>query len=139
MYCIPQNETSFYANPLSQLSQLTIQIHSAALDLTSYESFFGAENIGYVLEGAQSMMAALQEILRSSDPEVLLGGREVRHDFRNKLAVVRGFGDLMKMDLPESHSSLMLLHRLTERCTRFSTLLDSFAPAGLAQSYRMAG
>ena len=138
MYCFPQNETPLFANPLAQLSQLTIQIHSAALDLTSYESFFGAENTGFVLEGAQSMMVALQDILRSSEPETLLGGREIRHDFRNKLAVVKGFSDLMKMDLPESHSSLMLLHRLTERCTRFSTLLDSFATTGLAQTYRMA-
>jgi len=84
------------------------------------------------------MMAALQEVLRSSEPETQLGGREIRHDFRNKLAVVKGFSDLMKMDLPESHSALMLLQRLTERCTRFSILLDSFAPAGLAQTYRMA-
>ncbi len=139
MYHYAPPEPSFQANPLSQLSQLTIQIQTTAADLTNYECFFGAENIGYITQGADEMMCALQTVLSGGEPESKLGERETRHDFRNKLAVVKGFGDLMKMDLPQSHAAFMLLQRLTERCTRFSTLLDSFAPAGLVQSYRMAG
>lgn len=138
MYCFSLPDPALQANPLSQLSQLTIQIHTAAIDLSGYESYFGSESVGYVLQGAEAMMGALQSVLGSDAPETKLGERETRHDFRNKLAVVKGFGDLMKMDLPESHAALIILQRLSERCMRFSALLDAFAPSGLAQSYRLA-
>lgn len=139
MYCPPPNETPFYANPLSQLSQLTIQIHTTAVDLAGYETLFGTDTIGFIVDGSESMMSALQDVLRTSAPESALGERETRHDFRNKLAVVKGFGDLLKMDLPESHSAVPLLHRLTERCSRFSAILDSFKAVSVPTAFRMAG
>jgi hypothetical protein len=113
---------------LSQLSQLTIQIHTAALDLNGYDLFFGSENAAYAVEGAEAMLGILQNLLRGPQPEVVLGCRETRHDFRNKLAVVKGFSDLMRMDLPPSHPAGIVLDRLSERCLTFSALLDRFRP-----------
>jgi len=113
---------------LSQLSQLTIQIHTTALDVNGYELFFGSESASYAIEGAEAILAIMQNLLRGPEPEVALGCREIRHDFRNKLAVVKGFGDLMKMDLPPSHPAGIVLDRLGERCTAFAALLDRFRP-----------
>lgn len=138
MHHSSNTESSFQSNPISQLSQLTIQIQTTALDLSNYACFSGSENIEFILQGAAEMMATLQTVLGGANPEGKLGERETRHDFRNKLAVVKGFGDLIKMDLPQSHGAYLPLQRLSERCTRFSAILDSFAPSGLAQAYRLA-
>jgi hypothetical protein len=133
------NEPPYQSNPISQLSQLTIQIQSTALDLSNYECFIGSENIGFIMEGTEQMMFALQNVLGGPNPEGKLGERETRHEFRNKLAVIKGFGDLIKMDLPQNHAAFLPLQRLSERCTRFSAVLDGFAATGLVQTYRMAG
>jgi hypothetical protein len=126
------NEPPYQSNPISQLSQLTIQIQSTALDLSNYECFIGSENIGFIMEGTEQMMFALQNVLGGPNPEGKLGERETRHEFRNKLAVI-------KMDLPQNHAAFLPLQRLSERCTRFSAVLDGFAATGLVQTYRMAG
>ncbi len=140
MYPSGFRDASFPSAPISQLSQLTIQIHTAAIDLNRYETYFGSESIGYAIQGAESMLHSLQGLMGSTDPETLLGSRDTRHDFRNKLAVVKGFGDLMKMDLPDGHPALYTLDRLTERCTQFSILLDRFrSGTGSGEACLLAG
>ncbi len=126
-------------NALHQLSQLTVQIQSASQDLVGYEIFFGEDNVDYVQSGAESMMAAIQGLLADDNGVNLLADREIRHDLRNKVAVVKGFSDLMKMDLPESHSANGMLERLTSRCSEFIVILDRVKSEEGPGEFRLAG
>ena len=114
-------------NPLRRLSQLAIQIQAGAQDLIGYELFFGEENIGYVHTGANSMLDSVHNLMRSaveSETGNPLLSQDARHDLRNQVAIVKGFADLMKMDLPTNHPARTMLDRLTERSTDFVEILD---------------
>lgn len=123
------NSVSFrQENPLRQLAQLSIQVQTEAKELVGYELLLGEENISYVHSGAASMVETIQNLIRTSsgasDANPLVS-QDVRHDLRNQVAVVKGFTDLMRMDLPEEHSAQTMLGDLSAKTKEFVEVLDS--------------
>ncbi|MEM1294207.1 MAG: hypothetical protein AAGH89_02510 [Verrucomicrobiota bacterium] len=124
------NSVSFrQENPLRQLAQLSIQVQTGAKDLVGYELLLGEENISYVHSGAESMVETVQNLIRccgsnGSEGNPLMS-QDVRHDLRNQVAVVKGFTDLMKMDLPAEHTVQSMLGGLSSKTKEFVEVLDS--------------
>ncbi len=123
------NSISFrQENPLRQLAQISIQVQTGAKELVGYELLLGEESISYVHSGAASMVESIQNLVRNSagSPDVNpLFSQDVRHDLRNQVAVVKGFTDLMRMDLPEEHSVQEMLGDLSSKTKEFVEVLDS--------------
>jgi len=122
------NAQSVRSNPLRELAQLAIQIQTGSQDLTSYELVLGDANISYVQIGAAQILQTVHNLMRASittDTNVNpLFTRDVRHNLRNQIAVVKGFSDLMKMDLPENHPAQSKLSRIGDRAMQFVEVLD---------------
>ncbi len=113
---------------LRRLAQLAIQVQTGARELIGYELLLGDENVGYVHTGACSMVDSIQNLMRTeaaADGDNPLFSQDVRHDLRNQVAVVKGFSDLMRMDLPVNHTVHHMLERLTLRTAEFVEILDS--------------
>ena len=104
----------------------TVQTDAQAL--IGFELYFGEENIGYVHFGANSMLESIHNLMRESlsspDNGNLLLDREIRHDLRNRVAVVKGFSDLMRMEAPDDHPSARVLDQIIGRSREFVDLLD---------------
>ncbi len=112
---------------VQQLNQLSLQILAESDGLTGYEPIFGQENVDYLRSGSHAMAGTLSELSHATGPEVFqqLKCREFRHTLRNRLAVVKGFADLMKMDLPANHSGYAVLSRISNHCREIQDLLDN--------------
>jgi hypothetical protein len=107
-----------------QLAQLAVFIQASASELSGYEMFFGAENVSYIREGAGRMVRMVGEALGTSLEKGPGMNKEQRHDLRNHVAVVKGFSDLILMDLPSEHSARYQLEELSRKCMEFVRLLD---------------
>ncbi len=118
-----------HKNPLRQLAQVTLQVQSEANELLGYELLLGEENISFVVIGAKSMVETVQNLMASSaggnGEENPLLSQDVRHDLRNQVAVVKGFSELMKMDLPSDHDMEGMLGSIGQLTRDFVEILDS--------------
>lgn len=116
------------AHTLRELAQIAIQVQSDAQQLIGFELYFGEENIGYVHFGANSILESIHNLMReslsSTSDDNLLYDQEIRHDLRNKVAVVKGFSDLMRMDVPDAHPSSPVLDQIIGRSVEFVDVLD---------------
>ena len=114
---------------LRKLSELASQIRTHAQDLAGYELILGDENIFYAQSGADTVTETIQNLLRasfaSSSSDSPLFTREVRHDLRNHIAVVKGFSDLMMMDVPPEHPSVATLQQVLASARDFVEVLDA--------------
>lgn len=114
---------------LRDLAQVAIQVQADAQNLIGHELLLNEENIGYVRFGASSLLESVHNLMRSSlqpqSPGEPLLDREIRHDLRNKVAVVKGFSDLMRMDSPEDHQVSRVLDGIIERSRQFVEVLDN--------------
>ena len=66
----------------------------------------------------------MRESLASTSNRNLLLDQEIRHDLRNKVAVVKGFSDLMLDDAPDGHPSIQVLDQIVARSRQFVGVLD---------------
>ena len=112
-----------------QIAQLAVLIQAATCDLSGYEIFFGPENVSYIREGADKMVCVMGEVLASGGERGPDMNREQRHDLRNHVAVVKGFCDLILMDLPWEHSARFDLESISGQCKEFVRLLDEHRTA----------
>lgn len=112
-----------------QIAQLAVLIQAATIDLSGYEIFFGPENVGYIREGADKMVRLMGEVLAGDGERGPDMNREQRHDLRNHVAVVKGFCELILMDLPWEHSARPELESISEQCREFVRLLDEHRSA----------
>lgn len=116
------------AYSLRDLAQVAIQVQADAQALIGFELYFGEENIGYVQFGSNSMLESIHNLMRESlsSPKNgnLLLDREIRHDLRNRVAVVKGFSDLMRMEAPDNHPSAEVLDKIINRSRDFVDMLD---------------
>lgn len=115
-------------NPIHELAQIASQIQSGVTDLSGYKNLLGDENVNYVEEGATNMMSRVHSIVRATitgeDEDNPLFSRDVRHDLRNHIAVVKGFSELIRLDLPNSHVASACLDRISKRSRQFVEILD---------------
>lgn len=100
---------ALHENPLEVLLSLSARIVELAGELKGSADRFGEdgpEMFDFVDKSANQMDQHLHEIasLDPTEQESRLRDREVRHDFRNILASVRGFTDLILMEecVPEN-------------------------------------
>lgn len=87
----------------------------------------------YIRQGAGKMVWVVGEALGTASGSETGPGeclsRDQRHDLRNHVAVVKGFSDLILMDLPWGHSARPELDDLSAKCTKFVHLLDEHRTA----------
>ncbi|MFT5467501.1 MAG: signal transduction histidine kinase [Verrucomicrobiales bacterium] len=125
---ISNQQRTHSASSLRDLAQVAIQVQADAQALIGFELYFGEENIGYVHFGANSMLESIHNLMRESLKSAkngnLLLDREIRHDLRNRVAVVKGFSDLMRMEAPDDHPSAEVLDQIIKRSRHFVDMLD---------------
>lgn len=96
--------------------------------------------MGYIREGAAKMVWVAGEALAHMHEPASCLSKEKRHDLRNHAAVVKGFSDLILMDLPVAHSARPQLEDLAAKCMEFVHLLDEHRDAASGPARRvMAG
>lgn len=117
---------------LHQLMHITTQMQQTGEHLPPYVELFGDEHIGYVRNGSKAIAETLQNMMQSCIT-VANGGpgaanplecKDARHDMRNQVAVVKGFSDLMLMDVDNTHPSAPVLDHLRKLSDQFVRLLD---------------
>tara|TARA_R110002096_G_scaffold206192_10_gene392388 strand:- start:6255 stop:6581 length:327 start_codon:yes stop_codon:yes gene_type:complete len=97
----------------------------------------GDEHITYVREAAMGMLQKLHAMMHAcvsmstNGQEVVnpLENKDERHDMRNQVAVVRGFSDLMLMDVPPGHQSAQILDHLRNLADSYCGVLDQIKSA----------
>ena len=114
---------------LHQLTGLTQQMQQHSTVLPPFTADFGAEHIGYVVDTSASILDKLQNIMQSclsagSPIANPLENKEIRHDMRNLIAVVKGFSELMQMDVDASHPAYATLATLRTLSDQFVEVLD---------------
>lgn len=125
-----------YKNPLAVLLDLSERILAVAGELKGSASEFGQdgpEMLGFVEKSADQMHKRLVEIA-SDEPEQQenrLRDREVRHDFRNILASVRGFTDLILMEEGIAENLVIGLKEIRDCSNQFVEWLDAEKMAAL--------
>ncbi len=115
-------------NPLHELAQVASQIQSGVTSLTDYKIMLDDENVSFVEEGASRMINRVHDLMRDTitaeDDGDPLFCRDIRHDLRNQIAVVKGFSELIRLDLPNNHVASSTLDRISKRSRRFVEILD---------------
>ena len=117
---------------LHQLAHLSQQIRQQASELPAYSRDFGGEHIRYVMDTSVSIGEKLRNIAQTclaaassgSAPINPLVNRDVRHDMRNLIAVVKGFSELMQMDISPGHPADTALRALCKMSDEFVIVLD---------------
>ena len=120
----------FDDNPLKVLLRLSERIVELAGELKSSASEFGPdgpEMFNFVVKSADQMHQRLVEISVDdlAEQESRLRDREVRHDFRNILASVRGFTDLILMEEGLPKNLVVGLKEICECSNQFVECLDA--------------
>ncbi len=118
---------------LYQLWNLSAQIQQTAEHLPQYQQQLGEEHIAYVREASYGILQSLHGMMQSCVAMATEGktvvnpleDREGRHDMRNQIAVVKGFSDLMMMDVDRSHPAMQVLDHLRTLSDQYCSLLDS--------------
>ena len=118
---------------IQQLAQLVQQMQQMGEYLPPFEAVLTAENVAFVRDGATDLAHKLhnmwQSCLTSVGPDGTapnpLECKDLRHDLRNNVAVVRGFSDLMMMDVPEGHQITPVLDHLRVLSDQFVQVLDA--------------
>lgn len=125
-----------YENPLVELLRLSERIQELARELKSSAGEFGPdgpEMFKFVEKSSHQMHQHLIE-LESSEPELQknrLRDREVRHEFRNILASVRGFTDLILMEEGIPENLVTGLKEICDCSNQFVEWLDAEKLAAL--------
>ena len=117
---------------LHQLAGLAQQMQQHAAVLPPHAAEFGDEHIGYVVDTSASILEKLQNMMQScistATPGVEapnpMASKEIRHDMRNLIAVVKGFSELMQMDASAGHPANNSLTTLRTLSDQFVALLD---------------
>jgi len=115
---------------IRQIAQLSVLLQSAAHELSDFAVFFGAENVSHIRTGAADLVRASGGLLTAHTETGAGLSRDLRHDLRNHVAVVKGFADLILMDLPRNHSARGMLENLSRQSLDFVALLDQHRDAG---------
>ena len=118
---------------IQQLAQLVQQMQQMAEYLPPFESILTQENIAFVHDGATDLAQKLHNMWQACITSVGPNGsapnplecKDLRHDLRNNVAVVRGFSDLMLMDVPTGHEVIPVLDHLRVLSDHFVSILDS--------------
>jgi len=130
------SERCLYENPLVVLLDLSERILAVADKLKDSASEFGPdgpEMFGFVEKSAVQMHKRLVEIA-SGEPdqqESSLRDSEARHDFRNILASVRGFTDLILMEEGIPDNLVVGLKEICDCSDQFVEWLDAEKTAAL--------
>lgn len=111
------------ASVLPSLQQLTAQMRQLGEHLPPFTGVLDADNIAFVRYTSAAIVKSLETL--AAKPGNPLEDRDVRHDLRNQVAVVKGFADLMMMDIPSSHAVAPSLKQLGILADQFVTQLDS--------------
>ena len=111
------------ASVLPSLKQLTIQMRQLGDHLPPYSGVLDPDNIAYVRDTSAALIGVLDGL--AAKPGNPLEDREIRHDLRNQVAVVKGFSDLMMMDLTPSHIVAPALKQIGMLADQFVAQLDS--------------
>ncbi len=125
-----------HGNPLEGLLKLSKRIVELAVELKGSSSEFGQdgpEMFDFVNKSSDQMHQRLTEIALEdpSEQERRLRDREVRHDFRNILASVRGFTDLILMEEGLPQNSVTGLKEICDCSNQFVEWLDAEKHAAL--------
>ena len=111
------------ASVLPTLKQLTLQMRQLGEHLPPYAGVLDPDNIAYIRDTSAALIGVLDGLsVKSGNP---LGDRDVRHDLRNQVAVVKGFADLMMMDITPAHVVAPALKQLGVLADQFVAQLDS--------------
>jgi hypothetical protein len=120
------------ATLLPALRQLAVQMQQLGDHLPPFAAVLGADNVAYVRDSSGSLVRMVEELAgRGGNP---LQDKEVRHDLRNLVAVVKGFSDLMRMDLPASHAVSPSVRQLISLSDQFIAALDTVRGPGEASA-----
>ncbi|MFT5465599.1 MAG: signal transduction histidine kinase [Verrucomicrobiales bacterium] len=117
---------------LHQLAGLTQQMQQHAALLPAHTAEFGDEHIGYVVDTSANILGKIQNLMQSCLNTVASGSiapnpmanKDVRHDMRNLIAVVKGFSELMQMDAAPDHPLYNTFSTLRTLSDQFVALLD---------------
>lgn len=111
------------ATLLPALRQLAVQMQQLGDHLPPFSAVLGAENVAYVRDTSVAMVRKLDELsTKGGNP---LQDKDVRHDLRNQVAVVKGFSDLMRMELPAGHAVVPSVRQLIAVSDQFVIALDT--------------
>jgi len=122
--------SSSCSSKLHSLAEIASRIRASSFCLEHSDESLDPENVGFVVDTARSMDEQLNSSAESSDP---LQSKELRHDLRNLVSVIRGFSDLMRMEVTEGGPEAQALDEIVELSDRFVSELDQvkeFADAG---------
>jgi len=111
------------ATLLPALRQLAVQMQQLGDHLPPFSSVLGAENVAYVRDTSGAMIRKLDELAKGDGNP--LQDKDVRHDLRNQVAVVKGFSDLMRMELPAGHAVVPSVRQLIAVSDQFIAALDT--------------
>ncbi len=89
------------ASLFQTLRLISVQIQQLGEHLSPFNAELGEDNTGHVRRTSASLLAALDEL--SARPGAPFEDREVRHDLRNQIAVVKGFAELMQLEVGMAH------------------------------------
>ncbi len=117
---------------LHQLWNLSAQIQHTGDYLPPHRELLGDEHITYVRDAAVGMLQKLQAMMQHCVALATTGqpvtnpleNKDERHDMRNQIAVVRGFSDLMLMDVPHGHQAGAILVHLRDLADHYCQVLD---------------
>lgn len=110
---------------LLQLRQLSTDLRGAGDLLAHGSAELGEDNVEFVVNAAVDLESIMNELTQRAGAENPLESRQLRHDLRNKVAIVKGFSDLMQMDASPSGPWAGILARLMDVSDKFVDLLDT--------------
>lgn len=116
---------------MKELTHLAIRMKSVSEQLTGHELVLSDEGVSHINVASEDILQMLHNLTReavTSDISPLLD-REIRHDIRNRLAAVKGFADVMQMDLVEGHVTKPVLQEISGLGGRFDQVLDEVKEA----------
>lgn len=113
------------SSTLLHLCDLSTEIKNLSDLLASASADLGDDGVGFVMGSSADLHRSVSQLASERQGGNLLESRELRHDLRNKVAVIKGFCDLMCMDLAQGGHWARILSRLMELSDLFVSQLDS--------------
>lgn len=113
----------------ARLDAIARELQDLGASLSPESAGLGPEHVRYITDTSQKMTAAFEEFRSHPEGWATLQSRGVRHDLRNHIGIIRGFCDLILLDLdsarPEEEQGL---NRMIQLCEEFTAILETLNP-----------
>jgi hypothetical protein len=113
----------------ARLDAIAQELNASGQALSPERSQLDPEHIQFVRDTNLKLIQVFQGMRLEPGGWSNLQSRSLRHDLRNHIGIVRGFCDLMLMDIDSSmQDDEQLLTRMIQRCEEFASVLDTVNP-----------